>query len=237
MAFEKEIVLCILKLTKVVKELSIKDVVACSGFASTLVKKTVGKLRERDLIIIEGKKLLVNDEKRLRLACFAASLGCDVERISRFLTWREFEVFCSNILERCGFKSFLNFRFKLRTGRREVDVLGLRRPFILCIDAKQWGARFGKTSGLRNAIKKHVERVKLLGDVIDKYMLNLGIENWGEGVLVPLLVTLFQEKIMLEFNVPVVPIFKLNSFLMDFDGYLDELRFYKVTLPRQRKII
>jgi len=237
MSFEINIVQCILKLTKTVNELSIEDVVVCSGFASDLVGRVIGKLRENDLIIVEGTKLRVNGEIRLRLACFAANLGYDIEKISRLLTWREFEVFCSDILESCGFKSVLNFRFQHRSSRREIDVLGLRKPFILCIDAKHWGARFGKTSGLRSAVKKHIERIELLSKVIDRYMLSLGIENWGEGILIPFLVTLFQEKVIFNFNVPVVPIFKLNSFLINFDSYLDELRFYKVSLPKQKKII
>jgi len=238
MVFEREIILCILKLSRDVGKFSIDDIAVCSGFASSLVEKVVNRLIKEGRIVGNGKKMLVvNDEERLRLAYLAVNLGCDVEKVSRLLTWREFEVFCSNVLESCGFRCFLNFRFKYSSGRGEIDILGLRRPFILCLDAKHWGARLGKTSGLRNAVKKHVKRVGFFGGVLNKYLLNLGIEDWGECVLVPLLVTLFQERIIFDSNVPVVPVFKLNSFLMDFDGYLDELCVYRFSLPRQRKII
>jgi|Deesub1362B_J571_1020462.scaffolds.fasta_scaffold12005_2 hypothetical protein len=238
MVFEREIILCILKLSKDAETFSIEDIATCSGFASSLVGRVVNKLIEEGKIISTGDKMLVvNDEERLRLACLAVNLGCDVEKVSRLLTWKEFEVFCSNVLESFGFKCFLNFRFKHSSGRGEIDILGLRKPFILCLDAKHWGVRSGKASGLRNAVKKHIKRVEFFGSVLDKYLLNLGIEDWGECVLVPLLVTLFQERIMFDLGVPVAPVFKLNSFLMDFDGYLDELCVYKFSLPRQRKII
>jgi len=237
MIFERDIVLCILRLTRTVRDFSLEDIAVCSGFARSLIERVIDKLTRENLVAANGRKLVVDGERRLKLACFAANLGCDVEKISRLLTWREFEAFCSDILENCGFKSFLNFRFKHRSGRGEIDVLGLRRPFILCMDAKHWGIRSGKASSLRHAIKKHVERVKFLSGALNKYMLDLGIEDWGKGVLVPLLVTLFQEKVMFDFDVPVVPIFKLNSFLMDFDSFLDELRFYRISLPKQRKII
>lgn len=231
------VILRILELTKKAEEFSFDNIIACDKLAPSLVENIVEELIGKGLVIVSKGRLLVNSEKRLRLVCFAVNLGCDVERVSRLLTWREFEAFCSNILESCGFRSFLNFRFKYRSGKGEIDVLGLRRPFILCLDAKHWGVRSGKASGLRNAVKKHVKRIEFFGGVLDKYLLNLGIEDWGECVLVPLLVTLFQERIMFDLNVPVVPVFKLNSFLMNFDGYLDELCIYRFSLPRQRKII
>ncbi len=131
-------------------------------------------------------------------------LGEEIENIVKNINWREFEQFVSEILKHCDFEIFLNFRFAGKH-RYEIDILAIKKSTILAIDCKQWNMGRYKSSGLRNAIKNQLRRCEELNkNLVGKY-----------DKIIPLIVTLFEEDIVEYENVFVVPLWKLNEFLLN----------------------
>ena len=143
---------------------------------------------------------------RLETALFAITLGADVESVSEYLTWRDFESITGLILEEKDFDVTKNLI--MTKPRMEIDVIGKKMDIALLIDCKHWKTM--SKSALDEIVKKQIERVKRY--VADENMSAL-----------PVIVTLHQEEIQFVDNVPIVPIMKLSSFLDDFVGNLDSL--------------
>ena len=144
---------------------------------------------------------------RLQTALFAINLGADLEDVSEYLNWKDFESLTGIILEEKDFEVTKNLI--LTKPRMEIDVIGKKMDIALLIDCKHW--KNMSKSALDEIVKKQVERVKHF----------VSIENMSA---LPVIVTLHQETIQFIGNVPIVPIMKLSSFLDEFVGNLDSLK-------------
>ncbi|MDO8055483.1 MAG: hypothetical protein Q6361_01350, partial [Candidatus Hermodarchaeota archaeon] len=128
-------------------------------------------------------------------------------------------------------------RFRFTQARRyEIDIIAMRQPYLLCIDCKQFGARWGKASVLRSACEKQLVRSQALADHLDRYQVDLGILDWQEPVLLPVLVTMMLEDIQFHENTPIVPAANLNAFLLKFEDQVDWLQKVKPCGGRQTKL-
>jgi len=143
---------------------------------------------------------------RIQTALFAIKLGADVESVSEYLTWQDFESITGLFLQEKDFDVTKNLI--LTKPRMEIDVVGTKMDIALLVDCKHWKTM--SKSALDEIVKKQVERVKRY--VADENMSAL-----------PVIVTLHQEEIQFIENVPIVPIMKLSSFLDEFVGNLDSL--------------
>ena len=166
----------------------------------TLVKNGIGILND-DVVDFD----IPND--RLQTALFAINLGADLEDVSEYLNWKDFESLTGIILEEKDFEVTKNLI--LTKPRMEIDVIGKKMDIALLIDCKHW--KNMSKSALDEIVKKQVERVKHF----------VSIENMSA---LPVIVTLHQETIQFIGNVPIVPIMKLSSFLDEFVGNLDSLK-------------
>ncbi|MDC0241344.1 hypothetical protein OAK66_02810 [Candidatus Nitrosopelagicus sp.] len=175
------------------------DEISAKELLYTLVQNGIGTWND-DLVDFD----IPND--RLQTALFAIKLGADVESVSEYLTWRDFESITGLILEKKDFDVTKNLI--LTKPRMEIDVVGTKMDIALLIDCKHWKTM--SKSALNEIVKKQVERVKRY--VADENMSAL-----------PVIVTLHQEEIQFIENVPIVPIMKLSSFLDEFVGNLDSL--------------
>ena len=175
------------------------DEISAKELLYTLVQNGIGTWNN-DLVDFD----IPND--RLQTALFAIKLGADVESVSEYLTWQDFESITGLILEKKDFDVTKNFI--LTKPRMEIDVVGTKMDIALLIDCKHWKTM--SKSALYEIVKKQVERVKRY--VADENMSAL-----------PVIVTLHQEEIQFIENVPIVPIMKLSSFLDEFVGNLDSL--------------
>ena len=142
----------------------------------------------------------------------AISQGRTLDEIAERLDWREFERLCSAILKEHGWKTKNNFRFKTKA-RHEIDIVAIKTEMVLLVDCKHWGTRQGKRPQIRAAAGKQVARLEEFNKV--KFL-------WRKEKQkpYPLIITLFDEDIIREGEVLVVPVFKLNSFLMEIENYL-----------------
>ena len=175
------------------------DEISAKELLYMLVQNGIGTWND-DLVDFD----IPND--RLQTALFAIKLGADVESVSEYLTWQDFESITGLILEKKDFDVTKNLI--LTKPRMEIDVVGTKMDIALLIDCKHWKTM--SKSALDEIVKKQVERVKRY--VSDENMSAL-----------PVIVTLHQEEIQFIENVPIVPIMKLSSFLDEFVGNLDSL--------------
>ena len=166
----------------------------------TLVQNGIGILND-DVVDFD----IPND--RLQTALFAINLGADLEDVSEYLNWKDFESLTGIILEEKDFEVTKNLI--LTKPRMEIDVIGEKMGIALLIDCKHW--KNMSKSELDKIVKKQIERVKHF----------VSTENMSA---LPVIVTLHQESIQFVGNVPIVPIMKLSSFLDEFAGNLDSLK-------------
>jgi hypothetical protein len=146
--------------------------------------------------------------------------GENIEKIVEELDWKEFEGLVMKILEEHNFLPHHNFRFK--TNRfYEIDVLGVKENLVLAIDCKKWGRGRYKKFGLKDAVTKQKERIRQLKKMLKKNILTQEILNLPEKIkTIPLIVSWFEEDLVEHENVLIVPIWKLNKFLLNFSEYI-----------------
>jgi Holliday junction resolvase len=182
----------------------------------------------------KGEPLHISREQRISLALLAVSSGAEIESVIERMTWKDFESFVARVLTENDYACVESFR---RRGNRsakgmEVDVIGVKGNTVLAIDAKMWGARPGKSSALLLAADRQKERTAKLPEQFEK--LSTKIPRMRDGLyrVIPVLVTWLVENTVYQNGVPIVPIFQLNSFLLDLPDYEDMTVSYEARLKR-----
>ena len=143
-----------------------------------------------------------------------------IEEAAERLDWSDFEDTVSEIFASNGFRTMKNFRFKTAS-RFEMDVVAVKNGMAVCADCKHWGKGRSKTAGIKAAALRQTGRVDefkkfLKGNIIALSRLGLlpGCKAY------PLVVTLFEEELVNVEGCLVVPVWKLNSFLLEIEKYL-----------------
>jgi hypothetical protein len=166
---------------------------------------------------------ILNRVHRINLALKAVSMGATLESVVKELNWKDFEGFVAEILTENSFHCVESFRRRgtSRIRGMEIDVIGVRGSTILSVDAKMWAKRSGKASALKSAAENQRIRTRRLGNQLDKLADKLGGLKSGSYSLFPLLVTWLVEEVEIHDGVPVIPVFKLNSFILNLHNYED----------------
>ncbi|MGC8935838.1 MAG: restriction endonuclease [Candidatus Methanomethylicaceae archaeon] len=138
--------------------------------------------------------------------------GESLEEILRRTEWRDFEELTSAIMREAGFLTIKNFRFSSRKKRYEVDVIALENPRIILVDCKKWDLRVGKASGLKLSASRHLNRSLEFLDKLQEFR-EFDLRGWKTVIVIPILVTLYEEVVREYGGVLVVPVFKMTSFL------------------------
>ncbi len=92
----------------------------------------------------------------------------------------------------------------------EIDIIGIRLGIAILIDCKHW-KRYS-TSSLTGSVKKQIERTKHY------------VEKTPGAISVPVIVTLYRDKVDFIGCVPIVPIFQFSSFIDEFYGNIDQMK-------------
>ena len=90
MSIERNLIISILKLTRdgpVSNKLVNKD----AKIPHQIAEKLLRKLQNDGLIYVQKNVVEANSLQRLKLAVHAINLGADIENVSSFLQWQEFE--------------------------------------------------------------------------------------------------------------------------------------------------
>ncbi len=182
---------------------------AASGIASRSVAKgVIDFLTYNGIGSISKQAVVFADTDRLEAAALALQLGCDVEQVSKQLSWKDFEKLASQVLTSFGYKTQTNVRFT--KPRMEIDVVGVSSGFALVIDCKHWERN--NLSSISDHSRKQAARAKRLIQSDKKI-----------SQAVPVMLTLHAESVRFVSGIPVVPIFRFRSFVMDVKGFLPEI--------------
>jgi len=148
------------------------------------------------------------DGDKLKIAIILLQHGLSLDEISIVLDWRDFEGLTAEILSSKNFAVIKNLM--LTKPRMEIDVVGIRLGIAILIDCKHW--KQYNQSSLTSAVRKQIERTK-------QY-----VAKTSGSMAVPVIVTLFQDKIDFIDKVPIVPIFQFSSFIDEFYGNLEQMK-------------
>jgi Holliday junction resolvase-like predicted endonuclease len=149
--------------------------------------------------------------------------GRELEEILKNFDWKFFENFVREIFEVNNFSVIQNFVFK--TNRRyEIDLVASRGDFLLCVDCKSWASKGSKKSKLKEAAKKQEKRVDELKKFVKKNLVIREKLKIKEGSkFKSIIVTLLEEDLINESKSLIVPIFKLNNFLVELEKNFEEI--------------
>jgi len=230
MSIEKELIITILKLTgngSILNEQIYKDVKIPHNVALNLLKK----LEKEGLIYFHNNLLEADSFQRLRLAVYAVQLGADLECVCSFLGWREFERVAVMAFERNGYEVVENLRFKHAGRKWEIDVVGLKKPLVVCLDCKHW-RRGLYPSALKKIVERQVERTFAFAESMNAFE-RFGFAAWGRVKFVPAVLSLIPSRFKFYSGVPVVPIFQLQDFLSQLPTHVDSLKHFEKSLSNK----
>lgn len=224
MVIERNLLISLLKLTKNGSVL-IKDVNRDSKISLDIIRKLLEKLQKQGVLYVKGSFVEVKSNGRLRLAAKAASLGADIEHISDFLNWQEFEDIAALALESNGYTVIKNLRFTHAGRRWEIDVVGCRKPLVLCVDCKHW-QRALKSSALGRIVEAQVKRAQALSDTLPTVSLKIECLKWNKAKFLPVILSLIPSSFKFFEDVPVVPVSQLQDFLTQLPAKVESLTYF-----------
>ena len=221
-----DVLVSILGLTRETGKFPLEDLSTLTKMPLSKVRELAEELSTEGILTLEQGVASVDAEKRVRMALKSLAQGADPEKVCRLLSWQEFEEISVNALEANGFSAVKHFVLKAENRRREIDVIGVGRMLVICLDCKHW------TKGVRGAVgegvaSRQIERVQILA-ADERSKSRLGISSKATVYFVPAIVSLLDsgQKFILE--VPIVPVLKLNSFLSSIDPFIEDLFTLKV---------
>ena len=174
------------------------DQITAKKILNQLVENGIGRKEEDIYNFSEGD--------RLKTGILALQNGASIDEVSENISWRDFEGLVAEILESKDFATIRNYM--LKKPRMEIDVVGIKLGIAMLIDCKHWKKT---TSSLRTVVQKQIERTKHY------------VASTEGGMALPVIVTLYQDKIDFIDKVPIVPIFQFASFVDEFYGNLDDM--------------
>jgi len=225
MSVECNLVISLLRLTKkgpVLTESVNKD----ARIPSATSRKLLKKLQSEGLVYLKQNSVEVENNSRVKLAVKAASLGADVERISNLLCWQEFEEITAFALKSNGYKVSNNVRFKNVSRRWEIDVVGCKKPLVICVDCKHWQHAI-TPSALKRIVNSQVERTSAFADSLPNIALKLECVKWTEAKFIPCILSLAPSSFKFLYDVPIVPVLQLQDFLNQLPVYTESLKYFQ----------
>ena len=188
--------------------ISVEDFSAITKTNDEESRKILETFLKSDIGSKQEEKYYFEDADKLKTAIMFIENGLPLDEIAIALNWRDFEGLTAEILRVKNFAIIKNLI--LTKPRMEIDVIGIRLGVAMLIDCKHW-KRYS-TSALSMAVKKQVERTKHY------------ISKTPGAIAVPVIVTLYHDKINFIDRVPIVPIFQFSSFVDEFYGHLEEMK-------------
>lgn len=190
-------------------ETSLQKFQAVSGIASRSVAHSVlDFLQSNGIGIISRNSIKFGETDRLYATVLALQLGCDAEWASAQLSWKDFEKLASKVLMSLGYRTQTNVQLTKR--RMEIDVVGTSAGFAIAVDCKHW-----KRNSL-SSITVFAEKQAARAERLLKYDRRI-------SKAVPVIMTLRAESVRFVGGVPVVPVHKFKSFVIEVKGFLPEI--------------
>jgi Holliday junction resolvase-like predicted endonuclease len=218
---ESELLISILKLTKdgpVLQKIINKD----AKLPATAVGELLRKLQSDGLIYLRESTVEVTSVQRLRLAVRVLESGGDLERVSGFLQWKEFEGIAAVAFDSNGYTVVRNLRFKHDGRRWEIDIVGWKSPIVVCLDCKNWHHGLQRSAAEKIA-EQQTERTRALVMSLPNPAVKIEFPSCGTPKFVPAVLSLTFGEFKFYKGVPVVPVLQLQDFLNQLPAYADSL--------------
>jgi len=192
----------------IVGGISVEDFSAITKLNVVDSETILDEFIKNDIGIKQDNSYYFEDGDKLKIVVALLEKGYPIDEISVALHWKDFEGLTAAILASKDFAVIKNMM--LTKPRMEIDVIGIRLGIAILIDCKHW-KRYS-TSSLTTAVKKQIERTKHY------------VEKTPGAISVPVIVTLYRDKVDFIERVPIVPIFQFSSFIDEFYGNIDQMK-------------
>ncbi len=189
-------------------EISIKDFSMVTETDQSSAEKILEELIKNNIGKKDDDVFNFSQGDRLKAALYALKEGAPIDEVSEHIGWKDFEGLVSEILDSKDFATIRNMI--LKKPRMEIDVVSIKMGIAMLIDCKHW--KKNSSSALQNVVLKQVERTKHY------------VAKTQGSIAVPVIVTLYQDRIDFINKVPIVPIFQFASFVDEFYGNLDDMK-------------
>ncbi len=187
---------------------SVEDFSAVTKLSDIDSKTILDEFIKNNIGTIQNNSYYFEDGDKLKIAVALLEKGFPIDEISVSLDWKDFEGLTATILASKDFAVIKNMI--LTKPRMEIDVIGIRLGIAILIDCKHW-KRYN-TSSLTTAVRKQIERTKHY------------VAKTPGAISVPVIVTLYRDKVDFIESVPIVPIFQFSSFIDEFYGNIDQMK-------------
>ena len=187
---------------------SIQDFAVVTDTNNKTAKKILDVFIKNGIGKFDGNTVYFELGDKIKAAFLIIENGEQIEQVSEYLDWKDFEGLVAQILEEKGFATMKNMI--LTKPRMEIDVVGINHGIAMLIDCKHWKKL--SQSSLNTIVEKQIKRVKHY------------ISKTNEAIAVPVIVTLYHEQINFINKVPIVPVQQLSSFIDEFYGNLDKVK-------------
>jgi Holliday junction resolvase-like predicted endonuclease len=201
----------ILELTKARRRIALDELAEQLYTKPEKLLEIIGDLTQTGLISCDRHSLEVDSAQRLMLATRLVHVGCDPQKVSRYLEWQEFEKFAAESLEENGFRTVKHLVFKSKLGRREIDLLAWNDSFLMAIDCKHWLRGLSTSTSLKVA-RAQGERAEALAGRVE-ILKKCGVDFVEKRYLIPVILCMAEPRNNVVDGVPIVPVSKLINFL------------------------
>ncbi len=176
------------------------NIIESETILEEFIKNNIGTKKDNSYYFEDGDKL--------KIAVALLENGFPIDEISVALDWKDFEGLTAAILTSKDFAVIKNLI--LTKPRMEIDIIGIRLGIAILIDCKHW-KRYS-ISSLTTVVKKQIKRTTHY------------VAKTQSAIAVPVIVTLYRDKVDFIENVPIVPIFQFSSFIDEFYGNIDQMK-------------
>ena len=223
MTVERDLLISLLKLTTG-QPVLIEHVKTDAKTTLSIARKLLEKLQNEDLVYLKQDTVEADSYSRLKLAVKAITLGADVEHVSNLLRWQEFEEIAAVALERNSYIVAKNVHFTHAGRKWEIDIVGCRKPLVICIDCKHWRHGTGPAA-IKRISEAQVERTRALMELLPNVSLELECTKWERAKFAPAILTLIPVCFKFYDKVPIVPVLQLQDFLSQLPMYTEQLKY------------
>ena len=224
MTVERELLISLLKLTQ--NQLAtLENVKTDTKTTMSITRNLLEKLQNEELVYLTRDTVEADSYGRLKIAVKAISLGADVQHVSNMLSWQEFEEIAAVALEKNSYNVAKNVRFKHAARKWEIDIVGCRKPIVICIDCKHWRRGTGPAT-IRRIAEAQVERTRALADALPNATLELDCTKWDKAKFTPAILTLMPVSFRFYDQVPIVAALQLQDFVSQLPVYTESLKYF-----------
>jgi len=226
-SLERAVLISLLKLTKD-GPVEFESVNLDSKMPSSVTLILLKKMQNDGLISLNKSTVEIDATSRMKLAIKAINLGADVERVSDLLCWQEFEQIAAMALNLNGYITKKNLRFKHVQKRWEIDVVGCRKPIVICIDCKHYHHSL-HLSMLQKMVDLQIKRVEALTESLPNTSVDIECVRWDKAKFVPAILSLMPGSFKFIDDVPIVPVLQFQDFLSQLPAQIESLKHFNLT--------